>query len=107
MVSRVYGITPEQYQELLIKQNYCCAVCERHETEFARKLAIDHDHGTGEIFGLLCNECNHRVVGKVRDPNVFLKAAEYLKQGTGWIVPPKVSRKKKRVKRSRLEKDSR
>lgn len=100
MIKYTYGITPEQYQELLEKQNHCCAICGRHETEFARKLAVDHDHNTSEIFGLLCQTCNHVLVGKHREPELFLKASKYLEKGTGWIVPPKKKRKKRRVKRT-------
>lgn len=98
MIEYTYGISPEQYQELLEAQNYSCAVCGRHETEFSRKLAIDHDHGTNEIFGLLCRDCNHRVIGKHRDPNIFLKAAEYLKKGSGLFIPPKQKKRKKKCR---------
>lgn len=96
MIEYTYGVTPEQYQELLEKQNYSCATCGKHETEFGRKLAIDHDHKTGEIFGLLCQYCNHRLIGKHRDPRIFEAAARYLEKGTGLFVP---IRKKKRKKR--------
>src|SRR5882672_7778465 len=81
MIAYTYGITPEQYQELLEKQQYCCAVCGKHETEFSRKLAIDHDHQTFEIFGLLCRTCNHTLIGKHRDPALFRAAANYLEKG--------------------------
>lgn len=100
MIKRQFGITPEQYNELLVKQDFRCAICRKHETEFAKKLAIDHDHQTLEIFGLLCNNCNHRFIGKFRDPELFLKAAEYLKQGSGWFVPKNPVRKRKKRKKS-------
>ena|SRR5258708_4616249 len=104
MIAYTYGITPEQYQELLEKQNYSCAICGKHETEFGHKLAIDHDHQTLEIYGLLCRTCNHTLIGKYRDPAIFHKAAEYLSKGTGWTVPPKVKkkRKKKHARRKRI-----
>lgn len=95
-ILRMFGITSKQYEELLKKQNYSCAICGRHETEFAKKLAIDHDHQTNEIFGLLCNNCNHRFIGKFRDPALFVKAAEYLKQGSGWFVPVRTKKRKGR-----------
>lgn len=103
MIKLTFGITSEQYQELLERQNYSCAICGRHETEFSKKLAVDHDHKTNEIFGLLCTLCNQRIVGKIRNPDLFLKAAEYLKQGTGWFVPPK---RKKRRCRKKIKKPS-
>lgn len=95
MITYTYGITPGQYQELLERQNYSCATCGRHETEFGRKLAVDHDHKTGEIYGLLCQTCNHVLIGKYRDPKIFEAAAKYLKQGTGWIIPPKIKKKRR------------
>lgn len=97
-IKRVYGLSAEQYQELLEKQQHSCGVCGRHETKFSRKLAVDHDHVTGEIYGLLCRECNHTLIGRQRSPDLFLRAAEYLRQGKGLFVPniKKKRRKKKK-----------
>lgn len=97
-LKRTYGITLEQYNELLEAQNGCCAICGKSSEEEGRALAVDHDHKTGEIFGLLCWFCNHKFISKVRDPEKYLKAAEYLKKGTGWIVPPKKKKKKRKKK---------
>lgn len=88
-LKREYGITPEQYEELLEKQNYCCAVCERHQDEFPRRLAVDHNHITREIRGLLCTHCNRHLVGRHRDGEVLRKVAAYIEQGTGLLVPVK------------------
>lgn len=94
-----FGITPAQYQELLDKQNGLCTVCERHHSEFNRRMAVDHNHKTGEIRGLLCNFCNHRVVGRYTDSSLLRRAADYLDRTTGWFVPEKKKRKKKKVKK--------
>jgi hypothetical protein len=91
-----YGITLEQYDELLQKQNNCCAVCERHEKTFKSKLAVDHNHKTGEIRGLLCTNCNHRLIGRHTDAERLHKMAEYISQGTGWFVPEKKPKKRKK-----------
>ena len=48
-----YGITIEQYEALLVKQNGKCAVCER-----TCKLVVDHDHLANKVRGLLCHRCN-------------------------------------------------
>ncbi len=93
-LKRAYGITTEQYDALLAKQNGCCAICGKHHTEFKKALSVDHDHKTGEIFGLLCTFDNHRFVGRVRDPNRYHRAAEYLTKGTGWFVPEKKKKRK-------------
>lgn len=96
---RTYGITEEQYDQLLREQEGCCAVCQKHESEFTVRLAVDHDHQSGEIRGLLCRYCNHRVVGRHRKEHAGMlrRVADYLERHTGWFVPPK----KKRVRRSR------
>lgn len=98
---RRYGITLEQYNELLKKQEEKCAMCDRHQDEFKTRLAVDHNHVTGEIRGLLCNYCNHRVVGRHRDPDLILKLYNYLQQTTGWFVPKNNSRKRKRRKKKK------
>lgn len=97
---RTYGITEEQYEELLEAQNKNCAVCLRPASEFAVRLAVDHDHATGEIRGLLCGHCNHRVVGRHRDADLLQRVADYLRQGTGWFVPVKPKRRRKTRKAS-------
>lgn len=91
-----YGLTLEQYDELLAKQNNCCAICDRHESSFPINLSVDHDHKTGEIRGLLCTYCNHRVVGRHRDGAQLRKVADYIEQGTGLFVPEKKKRARKR-----------
>ena len=95
-LKRVYGITLDQYNEILEKQNGVCAVCQNPERAKNKSLAVDHDHKTGEIFGLLCFFCNHKFVGRNRNPELYLKAAAYLTKGTGWIVPPKPKKKRKK-----------
>lgn len=52
-----YGLTPESYAELLDAQGGVCAICERPPPG-ERMLAVDHDHDTGEVRGLLCSNCN-------------------------------------------------
>lgn len=97
-LKRKFGLTEEQYDELLEKQNGCCAICDRHHTLFNTRLAVDHDHKTRRIRGLLCTNCNHRLIGKHRDALLLRKMADYVEGGTEWYTPeikPK-SRKKKR-----------
>lgn len=92
-----YGISIEQYNDLLRAQEGNCAICRRAHTEFTTRLAVDHNHITGEIRGLLCNYCNRRVVGRHRDPDLLRRVAEYIEQGTGLFVP----KKKRTVKRKK------
>jgi hypothetical protein len=101
-----YGITEEQYQQLLQQQKECCAVCCRHYSEFNRRLAVDHDHHSGELRGLLCTFCNRYVVGRHRKGGYLKNAAAYLERETytGWFVPPKKKKRRRRVLRSRKSK---
>jgi len=79
------GCTAEQYQSLLDTQGGRCAICgvpEGHRSCRGKKcrLAIDHDHRTGEIRGLLCNNCN-RALGRFKDSIAILESAlRYLKR---------------------------
>lgn len=72
-----YNLSPEQFEKLLISQRRSCAIC---EAPFATTPRVDHDHVTGEVRGLLCNNCNTGL-GKLGDTIVnVLKAVQYLAQ---------------------------
>lgn len=74
-LKRRYNITPEQYFDLLKIQDNACAICRRQSK---RKLAVDHDHISGEIRGLLCTSCNTGI-GLLQDcPHVLNNALKYL-----------------------------
>jgi hypothetical protein len=53
MLKHRYGMTREQYDELLAKQGGACAICRATED-----LVVDHDHDTGKVCGILCRKCN-------------------------------------------------
>lgn len=100
---RTYGITPEQYDALLQFQGGTCFICDKPPKP-GKNLQVDHDHVTGLIRGLLCWSCNHRFIGRERDPGRFYMGWCYLADPPArhiigeHIVPPKP--KKKRKKRS-------
>jgi hypothetical protein len=71
---REYGISAEEYDDLLAGQHGRCAICQRPATSFRRALHVDHDHGTGEIRGLLCCSCN-RALGYLSDSTHLLQRA--------------------------------
>ena len=66
-----YGITKEQYVELLVLQNFRCKICLKK----ADNLRIDHDHESGKVRGLLCNACN-LALGLFRDNTQVLNDAK-------------------------------
>lgn len=70
----VYGITPKEYNDLFIAQEGRCAICGRHQSEFLRNFAVDHNHETGQKRGLLCINCN-TAIGNLRDDTELLKKA--------------------------------
>ena len=81
---RKFGLEIDVYESLCKKQNNLCAICERPEESFqnghVKSLAVDHNHTTGKIRGLLCNNCN-RAIGLLGDSIPILeKAISYLKQ---------------------------
>jgi len=55
---RAFGITEIEYNEILKRQNGHCATCPRTPEDEGRRLAVDHDHKTGKVRGLLCYPCN-------------------------------------------------
>jgi hypothetical protein len=55
-----------------------CYIC-RRATGARKRLAVDHDHTTGEVRGLLCSTCNFKVIGHLREEvAAFERCIEYL-----------------------------
>ncbi len=72
-----YGITIDEYDTLLRSQNGVCAICSREPVD-GQRLAVDHDHKTGKVRGLLCFKCNTGL-GHLGDSLDTLKrAVDYL-----------------------------
>ena len=74
---RVFGISVEQYNDMLIKQSNLCAICRRPPPN-GRRFEVDHDHKTGIIRGLLCGNCNRGIGLLSESPLVLRLAAAYL-----------------------------
>lgn len=76
-----FGLTPERYEEILEQQGGVCAVCGQPETKRNQfgvvSLAVDHDHETGQVRGLICMLCN-RALGMLGDsPDTVRRLADY------------------------------
>jgi len=73
-----FGLTPADYDRLLVEQNGVCAICRQPETarhgKTLRSLAVDHCHTTNRVRGLLCQACNLSL-GKMQDDPLRLRAA--------------------------------
>lgn len=75
-VRRTYGLDPAEYQALLEWQGGRCFIC--GQVPRSRRLAVDHDHETGEVRGVLCFTCNVGL-GNFRDrPDLLDRAVHYL-----------------------------
>lgn len=72
-LKRSFGITLDTYNTMLENQNGVCAICKRKDTSFD-SLAVDHDHDTGQVRGLLCHLCN-RALGLFKDNKANLEQA--------------------------------
>ena len=78
MVQRTYGLAPGDYDRLLTAQGGRCAVTGCRATGKSKMLAVDHDHASGEVRGILCSSHN-RLIGYNRDnPEAFRSLADYL-----------------------------
>lgn len=77
MLKRRYGITTEQYDAMLARQGERCAICWQ-ECKTGRRLAVDHDHETMTVRGLLCSSCNQGLGNFADSPDLLEAAARYL-----------------------------
>lgn len=74
------GLDKPTYDAILAAQGGCCGICGKLPKEHRRVLSVDHDHLTGKVRGILCDNCN-RCLGLLKDDvNVVEKAASYLKK---------------------------
>jgi transposase-like protein len=83
-----FGITLERYDALHAAQGGVCAICRgaqvgRNSTGGPRELAVDHDHKTGTVRGLLCDRCNVGLGTFGDDPSLLRHAAGYLQSPPG------------------------
>jgi hypothetical protein len=72
-----YGLTKEQFFEIMKIQEEKCAIC---GTGIDERCHVDHCHNTNVIRGLLCNTCNTGI-GMLQDnPDILEAAAIYLRK---------------------------
>ena len=71
-------LTPKEYDVIYNKQEGKCDICGKHQTKQKKKLAVDHDHDTGQVRGLLCNRCNLGISWFEDDPDWVVNAVDYL-----------------------------
>lgn len=76
--TRLYGLSPEAFQLMILLQKNACGICKE---PFLEKLpCVDHCHATGKVRGILCNLCN-QAIGMFKDsPAILREAADYLER---------------------------
>ncbi len=77
------NITTQEYYEMVQTQGGRCLICTRHEDVLTRRLAVDHDHQTGRIRGLLCGSCNSALGFFNENINALEAAVQYLRRYHG------------------------
>ena len=81
-ITRVYGISEEEYTTLLYRKNGNCHICNKPEVVKLRgqkkNLAVDHDKKTGKVRGLLCQKCNQAIGLLNHDVSLLKEAITYL-----------------------------
>lgn len=100
---RTYNITLSDYYELLRKQGGCCSICLKALTGISN--AVDHDHKTGVVRGILCSYCNHWNLGRHNDWELVQRMADYLRDPPavrvlGERMTPKKSPRKRRASKT-------
>lgn len=89
MVAKTYGLGPGQYDALVELQGGRCAICRNRPK--SKSLAVDHDHKTGVVRGLLCSRCNHDLMGAAWDSAAMALALwHYMNTppaAGSWIAP--------------------
>ena len=77
-----YNITLKEYEKRFAAQGGVCAICGKSETRKnqygLRRLAVDHDHKTGKVRGLLCSKCNQGIGYFNEDIKILWETIKYL-----------------------------
>lgn len=72
-----YGITGNEFRNILDEQKTKCPICNR---SINKNLSIDHDHNTGKIRGIICNDCNLAIGNVENSPKRLRAMANYLEK---------------------------
>jgi hypothetical protein len=75
-LKRSYGISTDQYNDMMNKQNGKCSIC----NEPLKKPNIDHEHQTGYVRDILCHNCNTGIGYFKENPELLQKGIEYLEK---------------------------
>ena len=74
----LYGITIDDYKDMLVKQGYRCMICGTHQDNLKKRLYVDHCHNSNQVRGLLCQSCNTLIGFSYDDIDILSNAIEYI-----------------------------
>ena len=78
-----YHLSKEDFSALLESQGGVCKICKTNNPGWHGRFCVDHNHETGNIRGLLCNNCNV-ILGHSKDDTEILESAiAYLMEDRG------------------------
>lgn len=75
---RKYRITRSDYEVMLAEQGGRCAICKKEPCD--KMLAVDHNHKTGKVRQLLCDNCNHLIGFAGESTSTLMSAIVYLER---------------------------
>lgn len=81
MLKTKYGLTQDQFDQLLHSQMNRCKLCGTDKPGRWGTFYIDHDHKTNKVRGLLCYRCNLGIGQLCDDPVLLRRAADYVEKG--------------------------
>jgi hypothetical protein len=79
-LARKYGLNPDQFAQMMSDQGAECKICKATLT--SANIAVDHDHLTGLVRGLLCRLCNSGLGFFKDDPEKLEAAIRYLRDSS-------------------------
>lgn len=77
-----YGITLEDFDQMLAAQNGRCAICQTTTPGGRGAFNVDHCHDTGKVRDLLCMDCNTGLGKLKHNPALLRQAADYIERHT-------------------------
>lgn len=83
---RKFGLTVEQYNEMLSEQGGVCGICKctlLSPRVKQKNFCVDHNHSTGAVRGILCDACNLILGNANDDVELLSKCIHYLEERNG------------------------
>lgn len=75
-----YDLTIDDWQQMFEKQQGCCAICGKHQSDESMRLHVDHNHITKQVRKLLCSNCNRMLGCAKENIEILENAISYLNE---------------------------